>query len=55
MLATVNLDDQTRIEADKIGNVGADRKLSPERRAVEPMSTEAKPNSLLGFRYRAAK
>jgi hypothetical protein len=40
VLATINLDDQSSLEADKVNNVSANRELSSERDALKSMCPE---------------
>ena len=48
MLAAVEFDDQARIEAGEVGDVGADGSLAAEAVAVELASAEARPEMLFG-------
>jgi hypothetical protein len=44
MLPAIDLDNQPGFETNKIGDVRANRKLTPKRQAHEPVSAQPLPN-----------
>jgi hypothetical protein len=48
VLAAIDFDDEARVRAKKIHNVGADRSLSPERKTLKTMGAELTPNASFG-------
>ena len=56
MLAAIDLDGQLRAETADIRDVGTDRDLPPDMRAVEGKTTaQVAPQVLFRFRTRAAE
>src|SRR5204862_134787 len=49
MLTTIDLDDQPRLQAGKIEDVGAHRNLAPEAKPFHLLVAEPHPQSLLGI------
>jgi hypothetical protein len=55
MLATINLDDESRLRANEVHDVRTDRKLPPERKALKAVRAKATPNASLRRRHLAPK
>jgi len=49
MLAAIQLDDQLRLKATKIGDVSADRHLKPKLRILKPSAAQVKPKPILNL------
>jgi hypothetical protein len=47
MLTSINFDDQARLEADEVDDVGADRVLSAKLRSHHAMRSQLVPQTLL--------
>jgi hypothetical protein len=55
MLPAIDLDDQSRSQANKVRNVGSDRHLASERSPTEPMRAQPVPELAFGIHHRGAE
>jgi hypothetical protein len=55
MLATINLDDESRLRTNEVHDVRTDGKLPPERKALKAVRAKASPNASLRRGHLAPK
>jgi hypothetical protein len=55
MLSTVNLDNQSRLQTNEVGDVRPDRHLSSERGIIEAVRAQPVPKPAFGIRHIAAE